>query len=229
MLKQGSPSVAGAQERSSFAYLARKFRKQVMSTSVNDSVVALSNFLTGLDSISKGALVFDQNLNILGFNTTFEGLNELLSICRFDSFGETIVRFEHPNLLEEILSGKWQKCQEPAPLYSADGSLFNLDVRQYDLGFGKPAEQSSEVYILYISRHGFSADQFVNVAAGRWNLAPHEARFLRELILCGNVRAAAETCGLSYNSGKSYLKSIYSKTLVGNLAQLFRSVYGLTD
>jgi DNA-binding CsgD family transcriptional regulator len=114
----------------------------------------------------------------------------------------------------------WRESVETPQWFAAASSIAKLLVRVRRMRVSTFPGTIQTPGVVAIWHGGWRQAPSETVLRAAFELTNAESELARELISCKNLRVAAQRCGVTYSTARSYLKQILAKTMTRRQAEL---------
>ena len=173
--------------------------------------------LEALDHLATGIVLVNENLNIFYSNKSVDRLLDSADHIKKKNGCLICIDPEYTASLQKIVLDGIDKTlsinrgEKSVPLHML---VTPLQTHKRNYGLNLPTS------IVFIFESHNNNERVEDVIRSLYNLSPSESKIAAGLILCPNLEQVAENLGITYNTARTHLKHIYTKTHTNRLGTL---------
>ena len=206
-------------------------RAALISKAIDLAQVQAATFTTATDALSAGMFLLAETGRLVHANAAGAAMIGASGPVKLVNGHFELISRESDRLLQDALAAAASGPLElrgkgvSVPLTSTDEQDFILHMLPLDINRrAKPGGIREAAFLVFIRSMDGAGAAAVAAAADRFGLTKQEARVLRAVIDTGSVPMAADLLGISSNTARSHLTSVFDKAGVRTQAGLIRLV-----
>lgn len=185
-----------------------------------DQNIRQASLSEALDRLSTGVIFINENLKVFYTNKSADALLKASRLLALSDDCLTCVTPEKTAelqrlVLEETGNTFTLETENEAPLH-----LLVSPLHSHNENYG----QDLPIAIIHIFETVKDPDRIEDVIRSLYNLSPTEARIAAKLVLKPDLQEIATSLGITYNTARTHLKRIYSKTKTNRLSSLVHMI-----
>jgi DNA-binding CsgD family transcriptional regulator len=228
LLRPESTGYYSEAEKRRFRYLFKHLKRGIdlqKKIYVNDNLHNSHDYL--YQKLNLGVVALDALGKIFYMNTKAQKMINIDNIVSIKNnrlqFNDILSSDRFNSLLKDSLKNKTSHFFRHNTVSGAPYSFTLVAVTDHRPGFASMSHGAT----LYLSKIDTLSNIEESKLAHIWGLSASEARLASILLLGSDIRSAAQQAGISYETARSYAKSIYRKAEVSGLSELIAKTLSL--